>query len=397
MKNYLSKHLKITAFFVLLMLTACNAQQKDDIIIGANRMTEYLPLVKDKNVGIVSNQTSLVKTDEDGYIHLVDTLLKRDMKVKKVFAPEHGFRGKADAGEVIEDGIDRKTGLPIISLYGKNKMPKRTQLEDIDIMLFDIQDVGVRFYTYISTLHYIMKACAKFEIPLIVLDRPNPNADLVGGPVLKEGFESFVGMHAIPVAHGLTIAEYARMIMGEGWLGKNLRTELHPIYMENYNKSMRYEPPVPPSPNLPNYRSIRYYPSLCFFEGTKISVGRGTDIPFQVFGAPFLPQKKYTFNFTPQPNEGAQYPKHQGEKCYGEKFSELPASKVNIAHLVQVYKDSPEKAGFFNDFFNKLAGNSSLKKKIKDGWSAKAIHASWKNDLKKYRLKRSKYVHYPSD
>ena len=379
------------------MLTACNAQQKNDISPGANRMTEYLPLVKDKNVGVVSNQTSLVKTDDDGHVHLVDTLLKRDIKVKKVFAPEHGFRGKADAGELIEDGIDRKTGLPIISLYGENKMPSRAQLKDIDIMLFDIQDVGVRFYTYISTLHYIMKACAKFEIPLIVLDRPNPNADLVDGPVLQEGFESFVGMHPIPVAHGLTIAEYAKMINGEGWLGKNLRTDLHLIYMENYDRSMRYEPPVPPSPNLPNYRSIRYYPSLCFFEGTQMSVGRGTDIPFQVFGAPFLPKEKYPFSFTPQPNEGSQYPKHEGEKCHGMKFDYPPASGIDLKHLVQAYKDRSKQTDFFNDFFNKLAGNSSLKKKIKDGWTAEAIKASWQDGIENYRTMRSAYERYPDN
>jgi len=379
------------------MLTACNAQQKNDISPGANRMTEYLPLVKDKNVGVVSNQTSLVKTDDDGHVHLVDTLLKRDIKVKKVFAPEHGFRGKADAGELIEDGIDRKTGLPIISLYGENKMPSRAQLKDIDIMLFDIQDVGVRFYTYISTLHYIMKACAKFEIPLIVLDRPNPNADLVDGPVLQEGFESFVGMHPIPVAHGLTIAEYAKMINGEGWLGKNLRTDLHLIYMENYDRSMRYEPPVPPSPNLPNYRSIRYYPSLCFFEGTQISVGRGTDIPFQVFGAPFLPKEKYPFSFTPQPNEGSQYPKHEGEKCHGMKFDGPPASGIDLKYLVQAYKDRSKQTDFFNDFFNKLAGNSSLKKKIKDGWTAEAIKASWQDGIENYRTMRSAYERYPDN
>lgn len=376
------------------MLTACNAQQKNNISLGANRMTEYLPLLKEKNVGIVGNQTSLVRADDGRYVHLVDTLLKRNIKVKKVFAPEHGFRGKADAGELIEDGIDRKTGLPIISLYGKNKIPTQAQLNDIDIMIFDIQDVGVRFYTYISTLHYIMKACAEFEIPLIVLDRPNPNADLVDGPVLQEGFESFVGMHPIPVAHGLTIAEYAKMIKGEDWLGNNLRTDLHLIYMKNYERSMSYEPPVPPSPNLPNYRSIRYYPSLCFFEGTNISVGRGTDMPFQVFGAPFLPKQKYTFSFTPRPNEGSQYPKHEGEKCHGKKFRELPASMVDMAYLVQVYKDSPKKTDFFNDFFNKLAGNNSLKKKIKDGWTAKKIRASWKGDLEKYKLRRSNYLHY---
>ena len=397
MKTKLSKHFKITVLFCLILLTACKAQQKNEIIVGANLMSEYLPLLKDKNVAIVGNQTSLVKTSNKEYVHLVDTLLKRKVSVKKVFAPEHGFRGQADAGEKVENGIDKKTGLPIISLYGKNKKPSVEQLEHVDIMIFDIQDVGVRFYTYISTLHYIMEACAENKIPLIVLDRPNPNGDYIDGPILESEYKSFVGMHPVPVVHGLTIAEYAQMINDESWLSDNLKTDLRLIYMKNYNKDKKYEPPVPPSPNLPNYKAIRLYPSLCFFEGTNVSVGRGTDFPFQVFGAPFLPLQEYSFKFTPQPNAGAKYPKHKGKVCHGKKLDLSLHEKINLSHLIKAYKNAPQHTEFFNDFFNKLAGNEKLQHKIKQNKSAEDIYKSWSDGLEKFKDVQNRYTHYSKD
>ena len=397
MKYNLLEQLKITVLFGLLLLISCNAQPEKDIILGANRMAEYLPLLIDKNVGIIGNQTSLVKRTDSDYTHLVDTLLKREINVKKVFAPEHGFRGQADAGEKVEDGIDKKTGLPIVSLYGNNKKPSASQLDDLDVLVFDIQDVGVRFYTYISTLHYIMEACAENEIPLIVLDRPNPNGDYIDGPLLQQEFQSFVGMHPVPVVHGLTMAEYAQMINGQGWLAGELETDLHTVYMKNYNRSKKYEPPVFPSPNLPNYRSIRLYPSLCFFEGTTISVGRGTDTPFQIYGAPFLPEDKYGFEFTPQPNQGAKYPKHEGQLCNGKKLSQLPQGQIELTYLIHAYRDSPDQSAFFNDFFNKLAGNEVLQTKIKQGFRADEIYSSWTADLEAFKKKRKKYMYYSAN
>ena len=397
MDNKLSKHFKITVLFGLILLSACDAQQKDEIILGANRIAEYLPLLKDKNVGIVGNQTSLLKTSNGEYVHLVDTLLNRNISVKKVFAPEHGFRGQADAGEKVEDGMDKKTGLPIISLYGKNKKPSAEQLDDIDILIFDIQDVGVRFYTYISTLHYIMETCAENKIPLIVLDRPNPNGDYIDGPILESKYQSFVGMHPVPVVHGLTIAEYAQMINGENWLSGQHKTDLYPVYMKNYNRNKKYEPPVPPSPNLPNYKSIRLYPSLCFFEGTTVSVGRGTEKPFQIYGAPFLPKSKYDLEFTPQSNDGAQYPKHQGQTCYGEAFNQLPKKGIDLEYLISAYRNKPKQVKFFNDFFNKLAGNKTLQNKIKRNWSVDKIYKSWSNGLDSFKKIRSQYIYYSTN
>jgi len=394
MKNKISEHFKITFLFGLILLSACNAQQEDDIVLGANRMNEYLSLLKDKNVGIVGNQTSLVKTSHQEYVHLVDTLLSKNVRVKKVFAPEHGFRGKADAGEKVKDGVDKKTGLPIISLYGNNKKPSSQQLDNIDILIFDIQDVGVRFYTYISTLHYIMEACAENEIPLIILDRPNPNGDYIDGPILKKEYQSFVGMHPVPIVHGMTIAEYAKMINGENWLAGNRKADIHNVYVKNYHKNKKYTPPVPPSPNLPNYKAIRLYPSLCFFEGTSISVGRGTDKPFQLYGAPFLPANKYQFKFTPEPNQGAQHPKHEGKICYGKQLDSLPEAKINLKYLLRAYQNAPDQKFFFNSFFNKLAGNDQLQHKIKQHRPVDSIYMSWSKDLQKFKALKSKYTHY---
>ncbi|MBD3725074.1 MAG: DUF1343 domain-containing protein, partial [Flavobacteriaceae bacterium] len=291
------------------------------IILGADNSVKYLPILKNKKVGVVTNQTGILSNGT----HLVDFLLKQKVNATKIFAPEHGFRGTADAGEHVANGKDSKTGLPIISLYGNNKKPKLEQLAGIDVMIFDIQDVGARFYTYISTLHYVMEACAEQNIPLLVLDRPNPNIDIVDGPILEEEFKSFVGMHKIPVLHGMTIGEYAKMINGEKWLTNGIQCKLTVIPCENYTRNMSYSLPVKPSPNLPNDQAINLYASLCFFEGTNVSVGRGTNKQFQIYGSPFLPLQK--FSFIPKPNEGAKDPLYNGKECFGENLSKI--EKVN--------------------------------------------------------------------
>ena len=284
-----------------------NVFNKDIIIL---KPVDYLSLIKQKNVGIVGNHTSVVKNENNGFTHLVDTLISLNIDVKKVFAPEHGFRGKADAGEKIADGKDPITGLPSISLYGKNRKPTPEQLKDLDIVIFDIQDVGARFYTYISTLHYVMEACAEANVPLIVIDRPNPNAHYIDGPIREGKLRSFVAMHPVPIVYGMTIGEYAKMINGEKWLNKGVQCDLTVMPLKNYTHQTKYSLPIKPSPNLPNDQSINLYPSLCFFERTDVSASRGTEMQFQIFGSPNLPKDKFSFTFTPQPNEGAKNPKH---------------------------------------------------------------------------------------
>lgn len=369
--------------------------ENPEIITGANRTEIYLPLLKDKNVGLIGNQTSVIKTEAGDYVHLVDSLLKRDVKIKKVFAPEHGFRGKADAGEVVKDGIDTKTGLPIISLYGDNKKPSAEMLEGLDILVFDIQDVGARFYTYISTLHYIMEAAAENGLQLIVLDRPNPNGDYIDGPILEKEHKSFVGMHPVPVVHGMTIGEYARMINGENWLSDELKCELKIVKMQNYDHSREYSLPVKPSPNLPNDKSINLYPSLCFFEGTIVNAGRGTDKQFQVFGSPYLDKDHYPYSYTPQPMDGAQHPKHKGKQCYGRDLSNNPElNSLNLEWLIEAYEHTASKEEFFNQFFTKLAGTKKLREQIEAGMSAEEIKATWKEGLENYSNKRKNYLIY---
>ena len=305
----------------------------DEVRVGAEDVPSYLPLIQAKKVAIVANATSVVKGT-----HLVDTLLTLGVEVKRVFAPEHGFRGKADAGEHVNDEVDAATGLPIISLYGKNKKPSKEQLTEIQAVVFDIQDVGVRFYTYLSTLHYVMEACAENDIPLIVLDRPNPNGFYIDGPMMESGFESFVGLHPVPLVYGMTIGEYAQMINGEGWLANGASCDLTVVKCQAYDHEILYELPIPPSPNLPNMSSVYLYPSLALFEGTVVSVGRGTDFPFQVVGHPdFEPGP---FRFTPAPNEGAKYPKLEGVKCKGLDLREYgtfysPTAKRNLPLLAQ--------------------------------------------------------------
>jgi len=369
--------------------------QDTAIVVAANRTEAFLPFLKDKQVGIVANQTSVIFRRDKSYVHIVDSLLKLEVTVKKVYAPEHGFRGDADAGAVIKDGIDTKTKLPVMSLYGQNKKPSLKQLEGIDLMIFDLQDVGARFYTYISTLHYMMEACAEANIPLLILDRPNPNARYIDGPILEADHQSFVGMHPIPVVHGMTIGEYAQMINGEKWLTNGIQCELAVIAVKNYKHNMPYSLPIKPSPNLPNDQAINLYPSLCFFEGTNVSVGRGTTQQFQIFGSPFLDQTIYDFSFVPAPKSGATNPKHNGKQCYGMDLSHKePLQRLDLSYLISAYQNSGDQATFFSAFFTKLAGTETLQTQITAGKTEEEIRASWKEGLIAFKTMRSKYLIY---
>jgi len=364
---------------------------------GAERTGLYLDVLKGKNIAVVANQTSVLEKrneqkEEREFVHLVDSLLSLGINVKKVFAPEHGFRGKADAGEVVKDGFDTKTGLPIISLYGKNKKPSTEQLKNIDVVVFDIQDVGARFYTYISSLHYVMEACAEAGIPVIILDRPNPNGHYIDGPVLELEHKSFVGMHKVPVVYGMTIGEYGQMINGEKWLKNGIQCDLKVIPLENYTHNTTYHLPVKPSPNLPNDKSINLYPSLCFFEGTNVSAGRGTEMQFQIYGSPFL--SKSDFTFTPQPNEGAKYPKHENKLCFGENLQEADnLKKLDVSYLIKAYNQNSSKE-FFNNFFTKLAGTKKLQQQIEDHLSEEEIRKTWEKDLNEFKITRNFYLLY---
>lgn len=384
--------------------------QNTKISTGADNAQAYLPLLKDKKVGVITNQTGIVSYDsiyhlpDEGRIThieaydrkqllLVDFLLKNKIAVQKIYAPEHGFRGTADAGELIKDGKDTKTGLPIISLYGNNKKPKPEQLVGIDIMVFDLQDVGARFYTYISSLHYIMEACAENNIPLLVLDRPNPNGRIVDGPLLEKEHTSFVGMHPIPLLHGMTIGEYAQMINGEKWLKNGIQCQLTVIPCLNYNRERSYSLPVKPSPNLPNDQAINLYASLCLFEGTNVSVGRGTEKQFQIYGSPFLP--KSDFSFTPVPNFGAKEPMHKDQLCYGEDLTQIKkVSRLELKWLIKAYQTTADQSKFFNDFFTKLAGTKKLQQQIMAGTSEADIRASWQKDLEAFKAMRKPYLLY---
>jgi uncharacterized protein YbbC (DUF1343 family) len=372
----------------------------DEIVTGAEQFSRYAPLLKNKKVAVVANQTSFLQNEKQ---HLVDFLLAKKIAVKKVFAPEHGFRGTADAGELVKDGVDSKTGVPLISLYGNNKKPSQEQLKGIDVLVFDIQDVGARFYTYISTLHYVMEACAEAGIAVIVLDRPNPNGHYIDGPILEKEYQSFVGMHPVPIVHGMTIGEYAKMVNGEGWLKDKAKCDLIVIDMQNYTHQTAYSLPIKPSPNLPNDQAINLYPSLCFFEGTFINAGRGTDMQFQVFGAPSLPASKYTFEFTPKSNEGAKEPKFKNQLCHGMDLRKEPRlNKINLEWLIDAYNANGNlpagKAGkkdFFNSFFVKLAGTEKLQQQIEQGLSAEEIRDSWKEGLAGFMKIREQYLLYP--
>ncbi len=369
------------------------------VIVAAERTKEYVHLLKNKNIAIVGNQSSLINKT-----HLVDSLMSLGINIKKIFCPEHGFRGETGAGEHIGNYIDTKTGLKVISLYGKSKKPKQKDLEDIDIVVFDIQDVGVRFFTYIGTLHYVMEACAEAGLPLLILDRPNPNGYYVDGNILDTAFKSFIGMHAVPIVHGMTIGEYAYMINGEGWLKNRIKCEINVITCKNYDHTISdYKLPVKPSPNLPNQKAVKLYPSICFFEGTCLSIGRGTDMQFQVIGHPKLKEKgDSSFLFTPVPNQGAKHPKLENQVCYGFDLRkdyaifENPENSINLNYILYLYKIFPDKELFFlnNRTFELLAGNNILKQQIIEGKTAKQIKDSWQPGLNKFKLIRKKYLLY---
>ena len=400
----------ILLLFLNILLLHCYSQNR--IIPGAERMNVYLPLLKGKSVAVFANQTSLVRQT-----NLVDTLVKRGIKVVKIFGPEHGFRGDADAGEKVGNTIDKKTGIKVISLYGKHEKPTAEDLADVDIMIFDIQDVGTRFYTFISSLQVYMEAAFENSKPLLILDRPNPNGFYVDGPVLDPKFKSFVGMQPVPIVYGMTLGEYAFMIAGENWLTDaankkynyfkttkaSVDTPFHFFVIKclNYTHKSKYILPVRPSPNLPSIQSIYWYPSTCLFEGTSLSEGRGTDKPFQVFGAPSLP--KTLFSFKPHPMEGAKSSKHYGEVCYGWNLSGTPEqvlkkvdNKVQIKWIIQAYRLFPDKEKFFlsTNGFNRLAGNDILMQQIKDGISENEIRKSWEPALSNFKKIRKKYLRY---
>jgi uncharacterized protein YbbC (DUF1343 family) len=386
-----------SVLFILTLFISCafvnSIEDQKTIIVGANSTTEYLPLLKNKKVAIVANQTSVIFKQNKGYSHIVDSLLSHQINIVKVFAPEHGFRGKADAGEHVNNHTDAKTGIPIISLFGKNRKPQPEVLEGIDIVIFDIQDVGVRFYTYISTMSNVMEACAEKGIPVIVLDRPNPNGHYVDGPTLEIAHKSFVGIHPIPLVYGMTIGEYALMVNGEGLLKNNIKCDLTVINLQNYTHNSEYNLPIRPSPNLPNDISINLYPSLGFFEGTPVNAGRGTEFQFQRYGSSDFPTSNFTY--TPQPNFGSKHPKHEGENCNGVDLTkEKRLSKVNISWLVDAFQKSSNKEKFFGNTFTIHAGNTTLQKQIENGVSPEEIQNSWKPEVEKFKKIRSEYLIY---
>tara|TARA_B100000524_G_scaffold348167_1_gene251868 strand:+ start:1174 stop:2382 length:1209 start_codon:yes stop_codon:yes gene_type:complete len=371
---------------------------KTNVIVGANQISKYENLIKNNRIGVVANHTSVIFKSKFEHTHLIDSLLKLDYDVRKIFAPEHGFRGSEPNGANVDDEIDHKTGLKIISLHGKKRNYGEINdkdLKDIDILIFDIQDVGVRFYTHISTLHYVMEASARNNIPLIVLDRPNPNGHYVDGPVLDLDNKSFVGMHEVPIVYGLTIGEYAVMINEEGWLRNKMKTKLYVIELKNYDRNQEFDLPIKPSPNLPNLKSVNLYPSLCLFEGTEISIGRGTDFQFQIYGSPNLYKEKNNFQFTPIKNSGSSYPKHENKICYGKNLTKTNRlQELSLKYILNAYEDSSNKKDFFNNYFIKLAGVGDLKNQIINGLSEKKIKESWQKKLDKYKLIRKKYLIY---
>jgi uncharacterized protein YbbC (DUF1343 family) len=373
-------------------LTEVAAQR---IVTGAEQLDKYLPAIRNKQIGMVVNPTSMV-----GDVHLVDTLCALQQCVARVFAPEHGFRGDEEAGAHINDDQDEKTGVPITSIYGKKKKPSREDLDCIEMMVFDVQDVGARFYTYITTLYYVMEACADRQIPLLILDRPNPNGHYTDGPVLDMRLESFVGIMPLPVVHGCTIGELALLFAGEGWINHANKLDLTIIPCLNYTHQTYYEPPIKPSPNLPNIRSVLLYPSICFFEGTHISLGRGTDAPFQILGAPHY--QLDTFTFVPKPNKASKYPPNEGKTCRGVNLRTKPIQEIweekqlNLGYLLDFYHASPDKTSFFNanKFFDLLAGTPRLRERIVYGCSADEIRGEWQRDLEFFREIRKRYLLY---
>ncbi|WP_282113048.1 exo-beta-N-acetylmuramidase NamZ family protein [Maribacter stanieri] len=402
---------KSTVLLWFLVLATCGNETKEvattinnephieqteiEIIVAANRTEAYVPLLKGKKIAVVANQTSVI-FNSDGHTHLVDSLLSLDVDIKHVFAPEHGFRGDYDAGEHVNNSTDIKTGLDLISLHGKNRKPSQEQLEGLDLVLFDIQDVGVRFYTYISTMQLVMEACAEKGIPILVLDRPNPNGHYVDGPTMKAAHTSFLGMTEIPLVYGMTIGEYATMINEEMWLDGDKKVDLTVISLENWTHDTFYSLPIRPSPNLPNDTSINLYPSLGLFEGTNINAGRGTEFQFQRYGASFLDSKVYDFTYTPKPNFGSKYPKEEGKLCYGKDLSKTERmNEVTMDYIIDAYTNSVDKSKYFlTSGFTKHAGSEELEKQIEDGLTNTEIKATWQADLEKFKKIRAKYLLY---
>jgi uncharacterized protein YbbC (DUF1343 family) len=391
--------LKISFLFtLLLLLNTCKGQNatfvaRESIVFGDQRMDRYLPLLENKNIALLSNHTSIIKNK-----HLLDTLLQRGINITKVFSPEHGFRGQAGAGELVQDGKDPQTGISIISLYGNHKKASQEDLQGIDIVLFDIQDVGARFYTYISTMGLMMEACAENDVQFIILDRPNPHGHYVDGPVLQKAYASFVGQYPIPVIHGMTVGEFAKMLLGEKWLKEGMQCRLQVITMENYSHTKICPLDIAPSPNLPNMDAISLYPSLCFFEGTPISIGRGTDFPFQVYGYPkFTPT---SHQFVPKPIQGvALHPKCEGKICHAYSLNnsaktQLLKGRLNLSWLINSYQQLNSPETFFTSFFNKLAGSNELSKQIKAGKTEAEIRLSWEKEIKHFKGIRKKYLLY---
>ncbi|NLR92703.1 exo-beta-N-acetylmuramidase NamZ family protein [Flammeovirga agarivorans] len=391
----------IYLIFMMISLFSCEVSSSDkkeikekplEIITGAQQLSEYIDLLKGKKVGLLVNQTSQI----DG-IHLVDSLQNLGVHLEMIFAPEHGFRGNADAGAHVKDGIDQKSGVKIFSIYGKNKRPAPELLQQVDIVLFDIQDVGCRFYTYISSMHYMMEACAEANVPFLVLDRPNPNGMYIDGPVLNEKFKSFVGMHKIPILHGLTVGELAKMINGEKWLRGERTCDLTVIKVKNYDHSMAYSLPVKPSPNLPNDQSILLYPSLCFFEATPVSIGRGTDFPFQVIG--YTNEKLGEFTFTPRSIKGAATnPVLKGEECFGQDLRTIKKGGLDLSYIVDWNKKflSMEQKSVISKekWMDLLCGTDQVRVMINEGKSIEEIKLSWIEELDIYKTLREKYILY---
>ncbi len=379
---------KNTLLFILFFQLS-NSVFSQEIIQGAERVDYYFNKLNDKKIAIIANNTSVIKTSK-GSTHIIDTLIARGLSINKIFSPEHGFLGDKDDGEKFEN--DFYNNIEIISLYGGNRRLKDEDIEDIDIIIFDIQDVGVRFYTYLSTLHYAMQSAARKNKKFIIMDRANPNSFYIDGPILDLKNSSFIGLHPVPIVYGMTIGEYGLMINGEGWLENNLKVDLEVIKLKNYNHKLKYEPPIRPSPNLPNIQSIYLYPSLAFLEKTEVSVGRGTTIQFQIYGHPDF---KGDFSFTPQPNFGSQYPKLKGVLSYGEDLRNYKTSNmIELKWLINSFTQINDKNNFFRSDFDKLSGTSNLKKQIIEGLSESEIRDSWKEGLEKFKKIRKKYLLY---
>jgi uncharacterized protein YbbC (DUF1343 family) len=388
------KTLFITLFFIFSAIFIPSVQANEannSLVVGAQQYAKYLPQLKNKRVGLVVNQTSII-----GQTHLVDALLTKNINITKIFAPEHGFRGDHDAGAHVKNAVDSKTGIPLISIYGKNKKPSQAALADVDVIIFDIQDVGVRFYTYISSMHYMMEAAAEQRIEFLVLDRPNPNIAYVDGPRLEPEFKSFVGMHPIPVLHGMTVGELAKMIKGEGWINKAPDLKLTVIPVDHYTRKSAYSLPVKPSPNLPNDQAIALYPSLCFFEATPISIGRGTDFAFQVIG--YSPITLGDFSFTPRAIKGAALnPKFKNQTVQGLDLRQANITGLNLTYLINAYTElSKNNISFFEraDFMDKLAGTNKLRLAIEAGQSEAQIKQSWQAGLAQFKAQRAPYLLY---